>query len=92
MDARSDAYIRSITSGARFLHADFGGGGAYGIPFRVVPRTQRRDTRFVDYADESDPGPYPIPLNAPGSDRHVLVLQRGTCLFEMFNARRSGAG
>jgi hypothetical protein len=97
VDARSDAYIRSITSGARFLHADFGGGGAYGIPFRVVPRTQRRvPTRFVDYADESDPGPYPIPPNAPverGSDRHVLVLQRGTCrLFEMFNARRSGAG
>ena len=64
------------------MHADFGGGGAYGIPFRVVPRTQRRqNTRFVDYADESDPGPYPIPLNRPesaGSDRHVLVLQRGT--------------
>ena len=52
--------------------------------------------RFTDYGDESDPGPYPVPLNAPvenGSDRHVLVLQRGTCrLFEMFNAQRSGAG
>jgi hypothetical protein len=94
---RSAAYIRSFNAGARFLHADFGGGGQYGIPYRVVPRTQRRvPIRFTDYGDESDPGPYPIPLNAPverGSDRHVLVLQRGTCrLFELFNARRSGAG
>jgi hypothetical protein len=97
VDPRSGAYIASINSGNRFLHADFGGGGQYGIPYRVVPRTQPRvPIRFTDYGDESDPGPYPVPLNAPvenGSDRHVLVLQRGTCrLFEMFNAQRSGAG
>ena len=49
------------------------------VPCRAADAAAR-DTRFVDYADESDPGPYPIPLNAPerGSDRHVLVLQRGT--------------
>jgi hypothetical protein len=97
-DPRSNAYIASINAGGnRFLHADFGGGGQYGIPYRVVPRTQPRvPIRFTDYGDESDPGPYPVPLNAPvenGSDRHVLVLQRGTCrLFEMFNAQRSGGG
>ena len=40
---------------------------------------------FNDYADESDPGPYPIPPNAPieggpkgTGDRHVLVLDRDT--------------
>ena len=93
---RSDAYVRSIGAGGR-LHADFGGGGRYGIPYRIVPRTQRRvPIRFTDYAHESDPGPYPIPPDAPverGSDRHVLVLQRGTCrLYELFDARRSGAG
>lgn len=48
------------------------------------------------YGDESDPGPFPIPLDAPvggGNDRHVLVVQQGTChLFELFVARRSGAG
>jgi len=98
VDPRSDAYIRSINGGGnRFLHADFGGGGQYGIPYRVVPRTQKRvPIRFTDYGDESDRGPYPIPLNAPvegGSDRHVLTLQRGTCkLFELFNAQRSGSG
>jgi hypothetical protein len=47
-----------------------------------------------DYADESDPGPYPIPDDAPiegGSqstgDRHVLVLDRDNCvLYELFDA------
>jgi hypothetical protein len=98
VDPRSNAYVGSINGGGnRFLHADFGGGGAYGIPFRVVPRTQARvPIRFTDYGDESDKGPYPVPLNAPvegGSDRHVLTLQRGTCkLFELYNAQRSGAG
>ena len=32
-----------------------------------------------DFDDESDPGPYPFPPNAPmegGGDRHVLVLDR----------------
>src|SRR5437763_909334 len=43
VDPRSAAYIRSIDSHSNhFLHADFGGGGAYGIPFNVVPRTQPR--------------------------------------------------
>ena len=93
----SAAYVASINDDARFLHADFGGGGAYGIPFRVVPRTQPRvPIRITDYPDESDRGPYPVPLNAPverGSDRHVLTLQRGTCrLYELYNARRSGGG
>ncbi|MDQ6914308.1 MAG: hypothetical protein M3155_00680 [Actinomycetota bacterium] len=98
VDGRSDAYVRAIDShGNHFLHADFGGGGAYGIPFRVVPRSQPRvPIRFTAYGDESDRGPYPIPPNAPveaGSDRHVLVAQRGTCkLFELYGAQRSGNG
>ena len=79
------------TGGNQFLHADVGGGGAYGIPFIVVPQSQPLvPVNFTDYGDESDPGPYPIPLNAPiegGSDRHVLAIQQGTCmLYELFNA------
>jgi hypothetical protein len=98
VDGRSDGYIRSIDAGGNhFLHADFGGGGHYGIPYRVVPRTQPRvPIRFTDYGSESDRGPYPVPLNArveEGSDRHVLIAQRGTCrVFELYNARRSGNG
>jgi hypothetical protein len=95
---RSAQYVAAIDAGANhFLHADFGGHGAYGIPFVVVPRTQRRvPVRFDAYGDESDPGPYPIPLRAPvegGSDRHVIALQRGTCrLYELYDGRRSGRG
>jgi hypothetical protein len=98
VDPRSDAYVASISSeGDRFLHADFGGGGRYGIPYNVVPRAQKRvRVRFDAYGDESDPGPYPIPAHARvegGSDRHVLVVQRGTCkLYELYAARRRGRG
>jgi hypothetical protein len=95
---RSAQYVASIDGGSNhFLHADFCGHGAYGIPFVVVPRTQRRvPVRFDAYPDESDPGPYPIPLGAPvegGSDRHVIALQRGTCrLYELYDGRRAGRG
>jgi hypothetical protein len=95
VDPRSDAYVRSIGLDGH-LHPDFAS-RTYGIPFRVVPRGQPRvPVRFTDYGDESDKGPYPIPRDAPvegGSDRHVIVLQQGTCrLYELFGAQRSGAG
>jgi hypothetical protein len=98
VDARSDAYVAAISRGGnRFLHADFGGGGQYGIPFKVVSRRQHKvPIRFDAYGDESDRGPYPIPLRAPvekGSDRHVLVVQRGACnLYELYAAHRSRRG
>ncbi len=66
-----------------------------------MPATQPLvPVHFVDYGDESDPGPYPVPLDArvegganADGDRHVLALQQGTCrLYELFNARRVGAG
>lgn len=89
---------RTIARLAGSLHPDFGENPAYGIPFVVVPATQARvPITFRDGgADESDPGPYPVPLDAPiesGSDAHVLVLQQGTChLFELAVAARSGSG
>src|SRR4051812_50159074 len=43
VDPRSNAYVRSIdANGNHFLHADFGGGGHYGIPYGVVSRGQPR--------------------------------------------------
>ena len=97
VDPRSDAYLASIAAsgGNQFLHADFGSSPDYGIPYTVVPADQPRVPVSFDYADESDPGPYPVPPDAPveaGSDRHVLVAQAGTCRFyELFDAQRDPA-
>ena len=96
VDPNSDNYIASIGAG-KFLHPDFGSNPSYGIPYVVVgPSQPPVPIHFTDFADESDPGPYPVPLDAPveaGSDHHVLTLQTGTCkLYEMFAAQRSGDG
>jgi hypothetical protein len=94
----SAAILRRIAEvGGDFVHPDFGSNRTYGIPFVVVPATQPAvPITYTHYGDESDPGPFPIPLDAPvegGSDRHVLVVQQGSCLlYELFGAQRSGAG
>ena len=83
--------------GATTVHPDFGSNPSYGIPFVVVPQGQARvPITYTAYGDESDPGPFPIPANAPiegGGDRHVLVVEQGVCqLFELFVARPDGSG
>ena len=101
LHARSAEIIAQIQAdGLDNLHPDFGENPAYGIPYVVVPATQPLvPIAYTAYGDESDPGPFPIPLDAPvegagaGGDRHVLVLRQGTCeLFELFVGRRNGAG
>ncbi|MCB9433445.1 MAG: hypothetical protein H6668_15845 [Ardenticatenaceae bacterium] len=106
--ARSSGYINTIGA-SRTVHADFGSGvwppgsnSPIGIPFITVPANQPNvPITFVWWPEESDPGPYPIPPNAPieggaagDGDRHVLVLQQGTCkLFELYSAfPQSGGG
>ena len=87
-------YVGSL--GSMTLWPDFGGDGAYGIPFVSVPFAQPLVPVSFDVADESDPGPYPTPPDAPvegGGDRHVLTLRQGDCrLFELFAAERQGGG
>ncbi len=96
VDPKSDTYIARISgAGDHFLHADFG--PDFGIPFTVVPEGQPLvPVTFTDYPEESDPGPYPIPPDAPierTDDGHLLVLQTGSCeLYELYDARRSGNG
>ena len=102
VDTNSAALISSIGLSAG-LHPDFGSGlynGAImGIPYIVVSSSQPFvPIQFVSYGDESDPGPYPVPMNAPiegqqadgsafGGDRHVLVIDRDTNrLYELANA------
>lgn len=98
LHARSDDYVAAIGRNAT-IHPDFGSGlwdgGPIGIPFVIVPPDQPLvDIVWTAYGDESDPGPYPVPLDAPieggaasDGDRHVLVLQQGTCiLYELYRA------
>ncbi|HUP27811.1 MAG TPA: hypothetical protein VM409_05200 [Chloroflexia bacterium] len=96
--ALSSSYINSIGLNTH-VHADFGSGlweGApIGIPFVRVARGQPPvSVFFTEYGEESDPGPYPVPTNAPieggpdsTGDRHVLVVDDGSCvLYEMYHA------
>lgn len=96
VDPRSNDYLRTMNASTTFLHADFGSPAEYGIPWTSVPSSQPRVPMSFYYPDESDPGPYPFPLDAPveaGGDRHILVVERETCkLYEAFDCERSGAG
>jgi len=98
VDPASSALIASIGA-AEALHADFGAdwdGGPFGIPYVVVSGTQKRVPMRFDYADESDPGPYPIPPGPPiekGSDHHILVVDRDHWkLYETWDSTRDGQG
>jgi hypothetical protein len=94
--ANSAATIAYIDShGGNLLHPDFGSPREYGFPYAVVDTGQRKlPIHYTAYGDESDPGPFPIPANAPveggnGSDgdRHVLVVDRSSCtLYELYRA------
>jgi hypothetical protein len=79
------------------LHPDFGtvyAGAPNGIPYVVVSGRQQRVPVRFGYPDESDPGPYPVPPDAPieggpngRGDRHVLILDRDAWkLYELFSA------
>lgn len=74
------------------LHPDFGPKG--GIAYVVVTAAQRKVPVEFKHPGESDPGPYPVPRDAPieggpraRGDRHVLVVDRDNWkLYELFYA------
>jgi hypothetical protein len=84
------------------LHPDWGDWSTdhYGIPWQTVPGGQATVPMTFQYADESDPGPYPFPANAlveggagSGGDMHVLVLDTGSCtLYETWSSTYVGPG
>ena len=100
VDPNSANYISHMNGGTRFLHPDFGSNPTYGIPFVVVSGSQPKVPVTFYYADESDPGPYPIPPDAPveggpasTGDRHVLVLDKDNgLLYETFDSHYVGPG
>src|SRR5690606_25861050 len=92
---------RILADGGDYLHPDFGENPYYRIPYVVVPADEpERPITYTAYGDESDPGPFPIPLTAPveggpdaDGDRHVIALRQGTCeLFELYRAFPSESG
>ncbi len=100
VDSHSAAYINAIGSSTS-LHPDFGtewDGAPIGIPYVTVPASQPLVDIHYDpvngYGNESDPGPFPIPVDAPieggpssAGDRHVLVIDTGHCmLYELYRA------
>jgi hypothetical protein len=99
---RSAAYLRSMGLDTG-LHPDFGTvweGAPIGIPYCLVRADQAKVLVDFYYPDESDPGPYPIPPNAPieggpdaDGDRHILVIDvDNKMLYEVYDAYRSVSG
>ena len=97
-DPNSSAIINFIGN-TTTLHPDFGSGlydgSDIGIPYDVVSGSPFVNINYTAYGDESDPGPMPIPANAPiegdpnpgSGDRHVLVLDRDNCwLYELYSS------
>jgi hypothetical protein len=95
VDPNSSQIISNFSTSP--VKTDFGSGtwdGApIGIPYVVVCGDQQKiNVNFTDYGDESDPGPYAIPLNAPiegngTGDSHVIsVDMQNGILYELFNA------
>ena len=101
---KASASIIASIGAEKGLHPDFGtvyNGAPNGIPYTLVSKGQAKvPIVFTDYGDESDPGPYPIPQDAPveggaagSGDRHVIAVDMSGCvLYELFNAWPQGKG
>jgi hypothetical protein len=93
VDPNSTAILTQIGV-TKSLHPDFG--TTFGIPYIVVPDTLTRSPVTFSYSDESDPGPYPIPVNPPiepDGDAHLLVIvQREWKLYELFGLAQQSGG
>jgi hypothetical protein len=100
--ARSGAWLGNMAAVSTRLHPDFASSGdpsaPYGIPWISVPDSHAKVTPTFDYADESDPGPYPFGADTPieggaqsSGDRHTLMVDRDTCvLSELYAANWNG--
>lgn len=104
-----DAYSTNIINGFKTspVKTDFGSGtwlGApIGIPYVVVCASQQKynvtfrgNSYDGNYGNESDKGPYAIPLTAPmesngNGDSHVIAVDKdSSILYELYNASVNG--
>jgi hypothetical protein len=79
------------------VHPDFGSNASYGIPWVAVSSTDPFvPINITGYVDESDPGPMPIPANAPvesDGDSHVLVVDTSNHhLYELYQGVKDQSG
>ena len=105
VDPNSDQIIAGFTSSP--IKADFGSGlwdnAPIGIPYVVVCGNQakgnvtfRANNNDGNYGDESDTGPYAIPVAAPiegngTGDSHVIAIDKENgILYELYNASVNG--
>ena len=108
VDVNSDLIINNIGID-KGLFPDFGSGEYQGAPIGIpyvsidgsqpkVPIIFRGNSYDGNYGDESDQGPFPIPLNAPiegngTGDSHVISVDvENGMLYELYNASQVGAG
>ncbi len=96
--ARDSARMIASIGLDRPVHPDFGSGlyagEPIGIPYAIVSSRTRRVPVSFDYASESDGHLYPLPRGVPieggyrsSGDRHVIVVNRDTCLdYELYAA------
>ena len=99
VDPHSAQWLASMDASTTDLHPDFGPSGdpanPYGMPYTVVSPSHSTTKISFQYADESDPGPYPFGSDTPiegGSqstgDRHAIMVNPSTCtLYELYDAQ-----
>src|SRR5215470_5058317 len=95
VDPNSDAYIADMGADDPLTAAWDAEGD--GIPYIEVGSDQQMvPISYWGYPRESDPGPFPIPWNAPvdpSLDHHVIVVDRERgFLYELFQASRNSDG
>ena len=104
VNPQSAAWMASMDASTTNLHPDFGPSGdpstPYGIPYTVVSPSQPEVPITFQYADQSDPGPYPFSASTPieggqdsTGDRHAIMVNPATCtLYELYDAQYSASG
>jgi hypothetical protein len=104
-DVHSAQWMASMDSAGRNLHPDFGPSYGeqsvpYGIPVTIATSGHPRVPVSFDYADESDPLPYPLGSDTQieggadaDGDRHAIVVTADTCeLFETWDTHQTASG
>jgi len=94
----STRWMAAMSSAGTNLHPDYGPSGdpsnPYGIPWTIVNNSTPTTSVAFQYADESDPGPYPFTSRTPieggpssTGDRHAIMVNSSTCtLYELYDA------